>query len=158
MCTLYVNLKNCTIYDSDEYPNELFSIYKTDTAYYVYNRRTLDIVFYMVLDKPITDTKNAPTFHNYYCITMCDIHYDKDTYAFSLYLNNTGYVIIHVNYNTKTGILTVEYNGTETYRPHGIQTYKNNIPKLDAQGKLKLALSETNAFTLLEDKVLREVT
>lgn len=160
---LTVNLKACTVYDRDNYPSEYWGIYKTEIndedVYYIYNKYTLCIVYCIVEGKPIADVKRAPSLRKYCPITLDDISYKDNIYSFSLYARAYGgYALIHIDYNTKADICTVEYKGIQPYFPHGIQTFKNNVPKLDAQGKLKLALSETNAFTLLEDKVLREVT
>ena len=89
---------------------------------------------------------------------MDDIAHSGSRYTFSLYVRDYGgYALVHVNYDTETGILVEEYKGAESFYPHGIQTFKNSVPKLDTQGKLKLTLGNTCAFTLIEHKVLREV-
>ena len=159
---LRIDLKTCTIYDADNFPSEYWGIYRTvindKDVYYIYNKCTLCIVYYIIPDKPIADVKNAPRIRDFYSTTMDNIAYKDNKYAFSLYVNDYGgYALIHVNYDTETGTLIEEYKGAKSFYPHGIQTYKNSIPKLDAQGKLKLTLGNTCAFTLIENKVLREI-
>lgn len=159
---LRIDLKTCTIYDADNFPSEYWGIYKTvindKDVYYIYNKHTLCIVYYIIPDKPVADVKNAPRFHDYYSITMDDIEHSGSRYAFNLYVRDYGgFALVHVRYNTETDVLTEEYKGAESFYPHGIQTFKNNVPKLDTQGKLKLTLGNTCAFVLIENRVLREV-
>lgn len=159
---LVIDLDACKIYDRDNYPSEYWGIYKAkindEDVYYIYNKYTLCIVYYIIADKSMADIKNVPSIHKHPAIILDDISYKDNKYSFSLYARDyDGYALIHIDYNTEADICTVEYKGTELFYPHGIQTFKNNVPKLDAQGKLKLTLGNTCAFTLLENRVLREV-
>ena len=159
---LVVDLDACKIYDRDNYPSEYWGIYKAKVdgrdVCYIYNKCTLCIVYYIIVDNPIADIKNAPSIHKHPAIILDDISYKDNKYSFSLYARDYGgYALVHVNYDTETGILVEEYKGAKSFYPHGIQTFKNSVPKLDTQGKLKLTLGNTCAFTLIEHKVLREV-
>lgn len=159
---LVIDLGACKIYDRDNYPSENWGIYKAkvdgEAVYYIYNKYTLCIVYYIIAYKPIADIKNAPSIHKHRAIILDDMSYKDNKYSFSLYARDYGgYALIHIGYNTKTDVCTVEYRGIQSCFPHGIQTFKNSIPKLDAQGKLKLTLGNTCAFTLIENRVLKEV-
>jgi hypothetical protein len=122
-------------------------------ACYLYNKHTLCIVYCFIKGDNLLGYL-TPYIHRKEILELEDICWDEYSgiYSFKFYRLRPTTDSLRVSYNISTSTLVVEYTSSNRDYPSFIKTFKNSIPKLDNQSRIKLALSGVCAFTELNTK------
>lgn len=155
-----VDLEDCIVHPKSDssIESEDWGIFKAKAngknVCYLYDKNTLCIVFYFIIGEHLCNAVKAPMLSKNVSITIDEIAYNTKTniYNFKFYVYDVYDVCVHAIYDANLSELTVEYSPTRKLHQSASKTYRNIVPKLDTQGKLKLTLSNTCTFEEIEAK------